>query len=83
MPCAKSYTSGPGWLKNLYFAYLLVLRAVEKAESYWEAHGFYTGNTTEDIGVGEAVAEMVQAAKLVAHCTHCYRVIEALMYVIT
>lgn len=56
---------GPGWLKNLYFAYLLVLRAVTKAEPYWRNHQFYTGNSTEDKAVRERVDQIIQAAKLV------------------
>ena len=59
------YTPGPGWLKNLYFAYLLVLRAVTKAEGYWQQHRFYTGSKQEDLAARERVKEIVQAAKYV------------------
>lgn len=58
-----SCSAGPGWLKNLYFAYLLVLRAVTKAEPYWKDHQFYTGNSSEDKAVRERVDQIVQAAK--------------------
>lgn len=54
---------GPSWLKNLYFAYLLVLRAVTKMEPYWTIHQFYTGNKTEDAAVNELVLDLIQAAK--------------------
>lgn len=57
---------GPGWLKNLYFAYLLVLRAVTKAEPYWLDYQFYTGNKTEDLRSRELVSQIISAAKLVA-----------------
>ncbi len=59
-----SYT-GPGWLKNLYFAYLLVLKAVIKTEPYWQSYQFYTGNNTEDMETRSMVMEIIQAAKLV------------------
>lgn len=35
---------GPNWLKNLYFVYLLELRALQKASPYLEREEFYTGN---------------------------------------
>ena len=54
---------GPSWLKNLYFAYLLVLRALTKMESYWTVHQFYTGNSTEDAAVNNNVFHIIQAAK--------------------
>ena len=54
---------GPSWLKNLYFAYLLVLRAVEKAGPYWGSHAFFTGDAAEDLQVQNTVREIVQAAK--------------------
>jgi hypothetical protein len=54
---------GPVWLKHLYFAYLLVLRAVMKAEQFWENHSFYTGNTEEDAMVKTQVLEVVKIAK--------------------
>ncbi|XP_064403284.1 ERO1-like protein alpha [Halichondria panicea] len=54
---------GPGWLKNLYFAYLLVLKAVIKTEPYWQSYQFYTGNKTEDVETRNMVMEIIQAAK--------------------
>lgn len=35
---------GPNWLKNLYFVYLLELRALQKASPYLVREEFYTGN---------------------------------------
>jgi ERO1-like protein alpha/ERO1-like protein beta len=52
---------GPVWLKNLYFTYTLVLRAITKAAKYWEFEQFYTGDYEED----EHVQELVQT--LIAH----------------
>ena len=51
------------WLKNLYFAYLLVLRAVTKAGPLLQGHAFYTGNTTEDEETKAEVMKVVQSAK--------------------
>ncbi|XP_031558570.1 ERO1-like protein beta [Actinia tenebrosa] len=56
---------GPVWLKNLYFTYTMVLRAVTKAASFWESEQFYTGDYEED----EYVHELVQ--KLIAHSRTC------------
>ena len=56
-------TLGPSWLKNLYFAYLLVLRAVTKAESHWKDYTFYTGDAIQERELKENVMEIVQAAK--------------------
>ena len=43
----------------------MVLRAVTKAENFWQSHQFYTGSSSEDQRVKERVAEIVQAAQLV------------------
>ena len=37
---------GPNWLRNLYFIYLLELRALAKAAPYLEQETFYTGKET-------------------------------------
>ncbi|XP_058788778.1 ero1-like protein [Phymastichus coffea] len=39
---------GPNWLKNLYFVYMLELRALAKAASYLQREEYYTGNHIED-----------------------------------
>ena len=57
------YILGPSWLKNLYFSYLLVLRAITKMEVHWIHYQFYTGNVTEDASVKEKIIKIVQAAK--------------------
>ena len=40
---------GPYWLRNLYFLYLLELRALSKASAYLAAQKYYTGETEEDV----------------------------------
>ena len=60
---ASTHGQGPSWLKNLYFTYLVVLRAVTKAGTYWEDQSFYTGDTSRDILVKEKIMTIVNAAK--------------------
>lgn len=50
---------GPFWLKNLYFVYLLELRAILKAAPYLERQAFYTGNDEEDRDTRKAVRELL------------------------
>ena len=54
---------GPSWLKNLYFAYLVVLRAIIKAEMLWNDYTFYTGNTDNDQLIKQEVLQLMKAAK--------------------
>ena len=39
---------GPYWLRNLYFVYLLELRALSKAAPFLEQQTFFTGSSEED-----------------------------------
>jgi len=39
---------GPQWIKNLYFVYLVELRAIAKAAPYFEKEKFYTGISEKD-----------------------------------
>ena len=54
---------GPYWLKNLYFTYLLTLRAVTKAAPYWRNMVFYTGNKKEDFELKQVILDLVKASK--------------------
>ncbi|XP_054722755.1 ero1-like protein [Uloborus diversus] len=54
---------GPHWLKNLYFVYLLELRAIAKAAPYFENELFYTGNDEADREVRQAIKKLVEVAK--------------------
>nr|CAG4649187.1 EOG090X03A4 [Scapholeberis mucronata] len=54
---------GPKWLRNLYFLYLLELRALAKAAPYLEQLSFYTGNETEDAEVNAAVYDLLNQIK--------------------
>lgn len=50
---------GPNWLKNLYFVYLVELRALAKAASYLKSDPFFTGDQEEDESVKAAVADIL------------------------
>ena len=54
---------GPFWLKNLYFVYLLELRALQKAASYLENESFYTGNEEEDKDTQIAVKDLLNIVR--------------------
>ncbi|XP_032221711.1 ERO1-like protein beta isoform X2 [Nematostella vectensis] len=54
---------GPEWLKNLYFTYTLVLRAITKAAPYWETMEFYTGEYEEDEYVRKLVFDLLAESK--------------------
>lgn len=50
---------GPNWLKNLYFIYLLEMRALAKAAPYLENEQFFTGNDEQDDSVRAAVKDIL------------------------
>lgn len=50
---------GPNWLKNLYFIYLLELRALAKAAPYLKKEQFFTGSQEEDESVQTAVKDIL------------------------
>lgn len=54
---------GPNWLKNLYFVYLLEVRALAKASPYLEREEFYTGNEAEDWDTQQAVKDLLKVIK--------------------
>lgn len=54
---------GPLRLKNLYFVYLLEMRALAKAAPYFESLEFYTGNEEEDSDVRNAVGDFLNVVK--------------------
>ena len=55
--------AGPTWLKNLYFAYTVVLRAIIKAAPFWELEQFYTGDYEDDLHVQELVQALLAKSK--------------------
>jgi len=60
------YTKGEGtqWLRNLYFLYLLELRALQKAAPLLKQVEYYTGNDKEDETTRLAVHNFLGIIKL-------------------
>ncbi|XP_075228029.1 endoplasmic reticulum oxidoreductin-1-like protein isoform X3 [Lycorma delicatula] len=54
---------GPQWLRNLYFVYLLELRALAKAAPYLEREEYYTGNESEDVQTKAAIKDFLSVVK--------------------
>lgn len=50
---------GPHWLRNLYFIYLVELRALAKAAPYLRREDYYTGIAEEDEEVKLAINDML------------------------
>ncbi|XP_045183596.2 ERO1-like protein alpha isoform X3 [Mercenaria mercenaria] len=60
---AQTDGRGPQWLKNLYFTYLVELRALAKAAPYFEEEGFFTGDEEEDADVKQGVQDLLSVIK--------------------
>ncbi|XP_064624147.1 ERO1-like protein alpha isoform X2 [Lineus longissimus] len=60
---ATSDDEGPQRLRNLYFTYLVELRALAKIAPYLEEENFYTGNEVEDAETKEAVINLLNIIK--------------------
>lgn len=56
---------GPNWLKNLYFIYLLELRALAKAAPYLRRESYFTGIEEEDKAVRAAVNDILRVVEYV------------------
>lgn len=54
---------GPNWLRNLYFIYLLELRALVKASPYLRNEEFYTGNEAYDFDTKLAVNDLLNVVE--------------------
>lgn len=50
---------GPHWLKNLYFVYIIELRALAKAAPYLRQEKYFTGLAQEDLEVRAAVKDLL------------------------
>lgn len=61
----KTGNEGPNWLKNLYFIYLLELRALDKASPYLEKEQYYTGNESEDVDTRMAIRDILNIVRYV------------------
>jgi ERO1-like protein alpha len=58
-----TYGEGPQRLKNLYFIYLVELRAIAKAAPYLEKEMFYTGSADEDEETKLRVLDVLNTVK--------------------
>eukprot|EP00262_Sarcandra_glabra_P006709 TRINITY_DN19203_c0_g1_i1.p1 TRINITY_DN19203_c0_g1~~TRINITY_DN19203_c0_g1_i1.p1 ORF type:complete len:449 (-),score=62.39 TRINITY_DN19203_c0_g1_i1:240-1586(-) len=58
----------PDRVKNLYFTFLFVLRAVTKAADYLEQAEYDTGNPTEDLKTQSLVRQLLYDPKLDSAC---------------
>jgi len=65
---ATTWNQGPQWLKNLYFTYLVELRAIAKAAPYLEKELFYAGiSQRDDEETKGAVLTLLNAASDFKH----------------
>nr|XP_002159593.1 ERO1-like protein beta isoform X1 [Hydra vulgaris] len=60
---AHTNGNGPHWLKNVFFTYSVVLRAVIKATPYWKEAVFYTGNSTSDLKLKEQILDFINSTR--------------------
>jgi hypothetical protein len=58
---------GPRRLQNMYFAYLVEMRALIKAAPYLAEELFFTGNEVEDEAVRDAVRQLLDLLKSFPH----------------
>lgn len=72
---------GPQWLKNLYFLYLLELRALAKASDALERADFYTGKSQEDGDLQLAVRDLLKVNLdnffITVNCNFNYQVVRS------
>jgi len=54
---------GPQWLRNLYFLYLLELRALAKAAPYLHHEEYYTGSEDEDKEVKLGIQDFLKIVR--------------------
>ena len=58
----------PDRMKNMYFAYVFMLRAVNKAQHLIQTYDYHTGNTTEDDELRNVVTSVL-SSPLVSGCS--------------
>lgn len=50
---------GPAWLRNLYFIYLIELRAIYKAREYLQNQNYFTGNQADDSQTKQLITDQL------------------------
>ena len=73
---------GPQRLRNLYFLYLLELRALAKAAPFLEQLDFYTGNASEDSEVYTAVHDLLRHVKCVLPPSSIYSLLSCFIVIV-
>lgn len=56
---ATTEDEGQYWLRNLYFLYIVELRALAKASSYLRNEGYFTGDPDQDAEVKMAIRDLL------------------------
>jgi len=56
----------PQWIENLYFNYVIVLRAVTKLSSYLDSYSYCSGDPTQDFLTQRKVHSLIAAAQIAA-----------------
>uniref|UniRef100_A0A1L8DUA8 Putative endoplasmic reticulum oxidoreductin-1-like protein n=1 Tax=Nyssomyia neivai TaxID=330878 RepID=A0A1L8DUA8_9DIPT len=56
---SDTHNEGPHWLKNLYFAYVVELRALAKAAPYLRNESYFTGQEAQDKELKNAVQDFL------------------------
>jgi len=56
----------PQWIENLYFNYVVVLRAVTKLSEYLDTYTYCSGDPTQDIVTKEKVHSLISTAQIAA-----------------
>jgi len=51
------------WLKNLYFLYLVELKAIAKVAPFFKSFPFFTGNEEEDSDTRKAISDLLDVVK--------------------
>ena len=59
----RTWGEGPARLRNMYFTYLLLLRAVVKGEHLWKSKNFHSGNLQQDVLAEHLVARIVTESR--------------------
>ncbi|KAL9654919.1 hypothetical protein ABK040_008709 [Willaertia magna] len=59
----KTLVANPDRVKNIYFLYTFMLRAIEKATPFLKSYNFNTGNELEDLETSKVVNELLDALK--------------------
>lgn len=63
---SRTYGEGPSRLRNMYFTYLLLLRALVRGLPLWQQHGFHSGDAAQDQLALRTVLDIAGGASICA-----------------